>query len=60
MFMGSKGKRGRGPSLDNLIEINEDDVKEDIEMYRKHHSEEGIDRLYKPVSGWLVGCAVSG
>ena len=49
-LIGGRRKRGRDPSLNDLIEIKEDDVKSDIETYRKHHSEEAIDRLYKPVS----------
>ena len=47
---GGKRKRGRDPSLNDLIEIKGDDVKDEIEIYRKHHSEETIDNLYKPVS----------
>lgn len=54
MLMGSKRKRGRDPCLDNLIDINEDDVKVDGQTYRKHHSEEAIERLYKVVSGWTL------
>lgn len=47
---GGRRKRGRDPSLNDLIEIKGDDVKDEIEMYRKHNSEEAIDSLYKPVS----------
>lgn len=47
---GGKRKRGRDPRLNDLIEIMEDDVKVEIESYRKHHSEETVDNLYKPVS----------
>ena len=48
--MGGKRKRGRDPSLNDLIEIKEDDVKVGIELYQKHFSEESVDKLYKPVS----------
>ena len=52
---GSRRKRGRDPALNDLIEINEDDVKVGMETYRKNLSEESIEKMYKPVSE-LVAC----
>lgn len=54
-MIGGGRKRGRAPGLNDLIEINEDDVRTDIETYRKHHSEEAVDRLYKAVSDTAMG-----
>lgn len=50
---GGKRKRGREAGLDDLIEIRGEDVKAEIETYRKHHSEEDIDRLYKSVCHYV-------
>lgn len=49
-FIGGKRKKGRDPSLNDLIEIKEDDVKVEIENYRRHNSDDTVDKLYKPVS----------
>ena len=49
-FTGAKRKRGRDPSLNDLIEINEDEVKIEMENYRRHNSDDTVDKLYKPVS----------
>lgn len=46
---GGKRRRGRDPALNDLIEIKEDDVKVGIDTYRKHHSEEVVNNLYKTV-----------
>ncbi len=48
---GNRNRRGRDHTLNDLIEIKEDDVKDESNTYRRHFSEETIDNLYKPVSG---------
>ena len=54
-LIGGKKRCGRDPGLNDLIEIKEDDVKIGAETYRKHYSDETVDKLYKPVSKYLSG-----
>lgn len=39
-------------NLNDIIDINEEEVKDGIKTYQKYHSEEAVDKLYQvdPVS----------
>ena len=45
---GGKKRKNRQESLNDIIDIKEDDVKEEIKVYQKYHSEEAVNKLYKP------------
>ena len=49
---GGKKRKNWQESLNDIIDIKEDDVKEEIKVYQKYHSEETVNKLYKqdPVS----------
>lgn len=45
---GGKKRKNWQESLNDIIDIKEADVKEEIKIYQKYHSEEAVNKLYKP------------
>lgn len=45
---GGKKRKNWQESLNDIIDIKEDDVKEEIKTYQKYYSEETVNKLYKP------------
>ena len=56
---GGKRRKGREESLNNLIDINEGDMREGMKTYRKYHTEDSVNKLYtpNPVSVYGYNCS---
>lgn len=45
---GGSRLRGKEKDLRNVIEINEEEVKEGIKVYQKYHTDDSLNKLYQP------------
>ena len=45
---GGKKRKNWQENLNDIMDIKEDDVKEEIKIYQKYYSEDAVNKLYKP------------